>query len=76
MSSIAEEQIQEHAPQGAWRTLVRGLQLSPEFRKGLGWTLLLAVVSTAGTVIVPVAIQQTIDRGLMAEGGPDSGVVL
>ncbi len=76
MSTIAEEQIQEHAPQGAWRTLVRGFQLSPEFRKGLGWTLLLAVVSTAGTVIVPVAIQQTIDRGLLAEGGPDSGVVL
>ncbi|MGH2828323.1 MAG: ABC transporter ATP-binding protein [Actinomycetota bacterium] len=76
MSTIAEEQIQQHAPQGAWRTLVRGLQLSPEFRKGLGWTLLLAVVSTAGTVIVPVAIQQTIDRGLLGEGGPDSGVVL
>ena len=73
--SVAEQQIQEHAPQGAWRTLVRGLQLSPEFRKGLGWTLLLAVVSTAGTVIVPIAIQQTIDQGLL--GGPvDTGLVV
>ncbi|MGH2750296.1 MAG: ABC transporter ATP-binding protein [Actinomycetota bacterium] len=74
--SVAEQQIQEHAPQGAWRTLVRGLQLSPEFRKGLGFTLLLAVVSTAGTVIVPIAIQQTIDQGLLVEGGVDSGVVI
>ena len=73
--SVAEQQIEEHAPQGAWRTLVRGLQLSPEFRKGLGWTLLLAVVSTAGTVIVPIAIQQTIDQGLL--GGPvDTGLVV
>jgi ATP-binding cassette, subfamily B, bacterial len=73
--SVAEQQIEEHAPQGAWRTLVRGLQLSPEFRKGLGLTLLLAVVSTAGTVIVPIAIQQTIDQGLL--GGPvDTGLVV
>lgn len=73
--SVAEEQIERHAPQGAWRTLVRGLQLSPEFRKGLGWTLLLAVVSTAGTVVVPIAIQQTIDQGLLSDEGPDFGVV-
>ena len=73
--SVAEQQIEEHAPQGAWRTLVRGLQLSPEFRKGLGWTLFLAMVSTAGTVIVPIAIQQTIDQGLL--GGPvDTGLVV
>jgi ATP-binding cassette subfamily B protein len=73
--SVAEQQIASHAPQGAWRTLVRGLQLSPEFRKGLGLTLFLAVLSTAGTVIVPIAIQQTIDRGLLAEGGPDVAAV-
>ncbi len=73
--SVAEQQIEEHAPQGAWRTLVRGLQLSPEFRKGLGWTLLLAVVSTAGTVIVPIAIQQTIDQGLLG-GSVDTGLVV
>ena len=73
--SVAEQQIQEHAPQGAWRTLVRGLQLSPEFRRGLVWTLLLAVISTAGTVIVPIAIQQTIDQGLLG-GRVDTGLVV
>lgn len=56
--------------EGAWRTLVRGLRLSPEFREGLGLTLLAAFVATGGRVLVPVAVQQTIDRALQVEGGP------
>ncbi|GAB3461442.1 ABC transporter ATP-binding protein [Streptomonospora sediminis] len=55
---------------GALATVRRGLQLSPEFARGLGLTLLLAVVATAGKVIVPIAIQQIIDRGL-GSGGPN-----
>jgi ATP-binding cassette, subfamily B, bacterial len=51
-------------PDSTWRTFIRGLQLSPELREGLGVTLLLAVVATAGRLVVPVAVQQTIDRGL------------
>jgi len=53
---------------GAWRTLVRGISLSPELRVGLAWTVVLALVATAGRAIVPVAIQQTIDDGLGADG--------
>lgn len=56
-------------------TLRRGLRLSPEFRDGLAVTLILAVVATAGRVVVPIAVQQTIDRGLQAPGGPDLGFV-
>jgi ATP-binding cassette, subfamily B, bacterial len=73
---VTEEPPVTTEPEGAWRTLVRGLQLSPEFRRGLAFTLFLAVVSTAGAVIVPVAVQQTIDRGLLAPGGPYPGRVL
>jgi ABC-type multidrug transport system fused ATPase/permease subunit len=57
------------------RTVRRGLALSPELRTGLAGTLGFAIVSMAGRVAVPVAIQQGIDRGLRAEGGPDLGVV-
>ncbi|MPZ25870.1 MAG: ATP-binding cassette domain-containing protein [Micromonosporaceae bacterium] len=53
----------------------RGLALSPELRAGLAGTLAFALVSMAGRVAVPVAIQQGIDRGLRAEGGPDVGMV-
>ena len=49
-----------------WTTLRRGLRLSPEFRRGLVLTLTLAVAATAGRVIVPVTVQQVVDRGLGA----------
>ncbi|WP_433541396.1 ABC transporter ATP-binding protein [Streptosporangium sandarakinum] len=48
----------------ALATVRHGLSLTPEFRKGLAGTLALAVVATLGKVIVPIAVQQTIDRGL------------
>jgi putative ABC transport system ATP-binding protein len=56
---------------GAWATLRRGLALSPEFRVGLPVTLLLAFGATVGRVLVPIAVQQTIDNGLMGPDGPD-----
>lgn len=61
--------------QGAWSTISRGLRLSPELRRGLPGTLVLALVATAGRVVVPVAIQQILDGGLEA-GGVDMGFVL
>ncbi|POM23956.1 putative ABC transporter ATP-binding protein [Actinomadura rubteroloni] len=61
--------------EGALRTLRRGLRLSPEFTAGLPVTLALALLATAGRVVVPVAVQQTIDRGLGGDGGPDLAFV-
>ena len=58
---------------GALATLVHGLRLTPEFREGLAGTLGLAVLATAGRVLVPVAVQQTIDHGLVGE--PDLALV-
>jgi ATP-binding cassette subfamily B protein len=49
---------------GALATLAHGLRLTPELRAGLGVTLALALLATAGRVVVPVAVQQTIDHGL------------
>ena len=53
---------------GALTTIRRGLRLSPELRRGLPGTLLLALIATAGRVIIPVAIQQVIDRGITSDG--------
>ncbi|MEV6927039.1 ABC transporter ATP-binding protein [Dactylosporangium sp. NPDC051485] len=55
--------------------LRRGLALSPELFTGLAGTLGLALLATAGRVAVPVAIQQGIDRGIRAQGGPDLGLI-
>ena len=34
--------------------------------------LALAVLASAGQVVVPIAVQQTLDRGLNGPGGPDT----
>ncbi|MDQ1644175.1 MAG: ATP-binding cassette, subfamily bacterial [Cryptosporangiaceae bacterium] len=60
-------------PEGAWATLVRGLRLSPELRDGLAGTIALAVLATAGRIVVPVLVQQTIDTGIRGRTGPDIG---
>jgi ATP-binding cassette, subfamily B, bacterial len=63
------------ARRGAMRTVRRGLSLSPELRAGLTGTIVIAVLATAGRVVVPIAIQQIIDRGL-AEDGVDMSFVI
>jgi putative ABC transport system ATP-binding protein len=61
--------------EGALQTLRRGLRLTPEFRRGLLGTLLLALIATAGRIVVPVAVQQTLDRGLQGSDGVDLGFI-
>jgi ABC-type multidrug transport system fused ATPase/permease subunit len=57
---------------GVLATLRRGVQISPQIVQGIGWTLALAVLAAAGRVVVPVAVQHTIDDGVLAAGGPDA----
>ncbi|MCW2542798.1 MAG: transporter related protein, partial [Frankiales bacterium] len=52
------------AERGSFQTVAHALRLAPEFRTGLGVTLLLTLLATAGRVVVPLAVQQTIDHGL------------
>ncbi len=60
----------------AWRTITRGVELSPELKRGLGGTIVLAVVATLGRIVVPVTVQQTLDKGVNAPGGPDVAFVV
>jgi len=66
VTSPRSEEIE--ARRGALKTIRRGLSLSPELRKGLGGTIAIAVVATAGRVVVPIAIQQIIDGGFEVNG--------
>jgi ATP-binding cassette subfamily B protein len=61
--------------EGTLATVRRGLALSPELRPGLAGTIALALVQMGGRVAVPIAVQQGIDRGIRAPGGPDVRVV-
>ena len=60
---------------GGWATLRRGVQVSPQLVSGLWLTLLLALFAATGRVVVPLAVQQTIDTGILAPGGPQLGRV-
>ncbi len=59
----------------ALRTIARGIELSPELKDGFRGTLAFALLSTLGRIVVPVAVQQTLDRGLRGSDGPDLGFV-
>src|SRR5205823_13037565 len=67
----------EHGPMnpGALAVLRRGLRESPELKAGVGYTIGLGLAMTAGRVIVPVLIQQVLDRGLTGPSGFRPGLV-
>ncbi|QCB93464.1 ABC transporter ATP-binding protein [Cellulomonas shaoxiangyii] len=56
---------------GVLATLRRGVQVSPEILQGLVGTLGLAVLAAVARVLVPLAVQQTVDTGILAPGGAD-----
>jgi ATP-binding cassette subfamily B protein len=55
--------------EGAFALLRRGLRETPELRAGLGYTLGLAMALTAVRVVIPVLVQQILDRGLIGPRG-------
>ena len=59
---------------GPLQTVKRGLQLSPELRRGLAFTVFLAAATSLGRLVVPIGAQQILDKGLLGEGGPEPGV--
>ncbi|MBD7917014.1 ABC transporter ATP-binding protein [Cellulomonas sp. Sa3CUA2] len=56
---------------GVFATLRRAAQVSPELLDGLTLTLALAVVAATARVLVPIAVQQTVDTAILAPGGVD-----
>jgi putative ABC transport system ATP-binding protein len=67
MSVTVDDVAPELARESAIRVVRRGLALTPEFKRGIGLTLTFAVLATVGRIVVPLAVQQTIDHGLTAD---------
>jgi len=53
----------------ATSTIGRGLSEAPILRQGLGVTWLFAAVGAGGRVVVPIVVQQAIDRGIAGPEG-------
>lgn len=60
---------------GMRETFRRGMALSPEFRKGLGFTLFLALLAAIAKATIPYLTQRVTDDGLLAESGANAALV-
>ena len=65
----AEEDRASERRLRAISVLRRGFAQSPELGRGLRLTVLFAVIGSVGRLIIPVLIQQVIDKGLLADDG-------
>jgi putative ABC transport system ATP-binding protein len=54
-----------HSEETAVQTILRGLREVPVLRTGLWFTFALAALGSGGRVVVPILIQQAIDRGII-----------
>ena len=63
-------------PRSAVATILSATRHAPSLRKGFALTLLLASVATLGQLVVPITVQQVVDRELATAGPVDSGAVL
>lgn len=73
MTTTAEST--ERSGRSTLTTVKHGLALSPELRRGLWGTIAIAVIATAGRVVVPIAIQRIVDGGFSSDG-VDMGYVI
>ena len=71
---LGVELIEEEQPP-ALGILRRGLRASPELRRGLGVTVVFALLSALARLVLPVLIQQTLDGGF-EEGNVDVDFVV
>ncbi len=60
----------------AFATIRRGLEAAPVLRDGLGLTFALAAVGSAGRIVVPILIQQAIDKGIAGRDEVRVGLVV
>jgi len=69
----AEPEVETAGLEGALHVLRRGLRESPELRAGLGFTVALALASTIGRVLIPIFVQQVVDKGIQGPHGFNAG---
>ncbi|HVM07780.1 MAG TPA: ABC transporter ATP-binding protein [Acidimicrobiales bacterium] len=64
-AAIADDEVVHVAAGSTLDVLKRGWAASPELRRGAGLTLFLALVGAGGQSVMPILIQQMLDRGLV-----------
>jgi ATP-binding cassette subfamily B protein len=70
------DQAAPDEPSSAIAVLRRGVAAMPEIKRGIAVSIAFAVVVAAGRLLIPVAIQQVLNRGVLDEEGYRSTFVL
>lgn len=65
----ADDAGENRTPSGGLAVLRKGIAVMPEIRDGILVSLAFAVVVAAGKLLIPVAIQQVLDRGVLHDTG-------
>ena len=76
LAASAEEAKTNERRLRAMAVLRRGFAQSPELGRGLRLTVLFAMIGAVGRLIIPILIQQVIDRGLLADDGFNGGFTI
>lgn len=61
---------------GAMAVLRRGFATSPELKRGLAFTVGMALTTAVGKIVIPVLIQQILDKGITGSDGFRPGFTL
>ena len=72
---LEDDEARDLGPDGAVAILRRGLAASPELKVGIGFTVAMAVAAAVGRLVVPILVQQILDRGVLGEAGYRPGFV-
>lgn len=73
--STTTDALATGSERGLLDVLKQGFRQSPEFVQGIRTTLALSLLATCGRIVVPITVQQTLDRGVKA-GHARPGLVL
>ncbi len=71
----AYQRNRERIDVGALEVLRRGLAVSPELKQGFAFTVGMAVLAALGRLLIPILIQQILDRGVRGDAGFRPGFV-
>lgn len=61
---------------GALAVLRAGIRATPELKVGIGVSIAMALVMAMGKMVIPIAIQQILSRGVAQTGEPQWGFIL
>jgi ATP-binding cassette subfamily B protein len=71
----ADAILRDRPSESAMSVLKRGLAITPQLRKGLGFSVLMAMMSAVGKLTIPLLVRLAVDRGLTGGEGVRLGYI-